>query len=567
MPKLLVFLLLIICWGGSCTQTEQLTGATDSVADFNPTIDFRPNILWLVAEDLSPYIPAFGDSTITTPHLDWLASQGVCYDHVYSPAPVCAPARAALATGMYPTHIGANHMRTGPWVTGNVSSEAVAMAGRFMPDGIVPYEAVPPPEVKMMSEYLRIEGYYCTNNAKEDYQFKKPLTAWDESSPDAHWRNRAPGQPFFSVFNFEVTHESQIWAKADDSLRVKENLKVPVPPYLPDTEIGRKDIRRMYSNIKEMDFQVSEILKQLEEDGLLEKTIIFWFTDHGGPLPRQKRLLYDAGIKVPMIIRFPEKQFAGSREDRMISFIDFAPTVLSLAGIEPDNHFDGQAFLGNFKVNQERNYIFAAADRFGASYDTNRAVRDTRFKYIKYYQPEKSMFLHTQYRDQMPIMQELYRLHDENQLTAVQAQWFRESKPQEELFDLETDPHEINNLANDPKYSEKLKELRDACTQWVDDIDDKNLGAENALIRQFWPNREQPSTEPPSVILKDNRITVTCATPGASVGYKIVEPGQDSGPHHWNVYSAHFEASPGKEVVMIAHRIGFSPSNIIRTAM
>lgn len=568
MRPFLLSLLLILglaCAAQNDPKAEKSTPA--SGASINPALDFRPNILWLVAEDLSPYIPAYGDSTVATPNLSWLAAEGVCYDNFFSPAPVCAPARAAIATGMYPNRIGANHMRTGPWFMANVTPQIVAIATRNSPEGLIPYEAVPPPEVKMMSEYLRMAGYYCTNNAKEDYQFRKTATAWDESSNTAHWRNRAEGQPFFSVFNLEVTHESQIWAKAKDSLWVESDLAVPVPPYLPDTEVGLTDVRRMYSNIKEMDYQVGEILQQLKEDGLLEKTIIFWYSDHGGPLPRQKRLLYDSGLKVPMIIRFPEKQFAGLRDERLLSFIDFAPTVLSLAGIKPKAYFDGRAFLGESRSDEERQYIFACADRFGPTTDNNRAVRDKQYKYIKYYHPKKPMFLHTPYRDQMPIMRELYRLRDEGQLTEAQAQWFRQTKPEEELFDVLADPHEINNIANDPKYAEKLKELREACEQWVKAIDDKNLGAEEALIKQFWPNMDQPATELPLVTKTAQMVSLSCPTAGASIGYKMVERGADPGTDNWNVYIKPFKPIPGKDLVVIAHRIGYSPSEAVRQVM
>jgi N-sulfoglucosamine sulfohydrolase len=517
-----------------------------------------------VAEDLSPYLPMYGDSTVETPNLSWLAAEGICYDNFFSPAPVCAPARAAIATGMYPNRIGANHMRTGPWFMGKPTPQMLAVAGENSPDGLIAYEAVPPPEVKMMSEYLRIAGYYCTNNAKEDYQFLKPETAWDESGPKAHWRNRPAGQPFFSVINFGVTHESQIWAKAKDSLWIPEDMDVPVPPYLPDTEVGLKDIRRMYSNIKEMDFQVGKILQQLKDDGLLENTVIFWYSDHGGPLPRQKRLLYDSGLKVPMIIRFPEKQLAGKRDGRLISFIDLAPTVMSLADIEPKAHFDGQAFLGKYMSNKERPYIFACADRFGPTTDNNRAACDKRFKYIKYYHPEKTMFLHVPYRDQMAIMQELYRLRDEGRLTEAQAQWFRPTKPAEELFDTEADPHELRNLANDPAYAKKLKELREACLEWVKAIDDKNLQPEEDLIREFWPNMEQPATQPPVVHFSKNEINISCATPGASIGYQIIEPGKETPSNRWMVYDKPFNTMGKKEILVIAHRIGYSPSEPVR---
>ncbi len=261
-----------------------------------------PNIVWIVAEDLGPYIPAFGDSTIETPNLSRLAAEGVRYTHVFSPSGVCAPSRAALATGMYQNAIGAQHMRTG----GNA---------KFLPEGVVPYEALPAAGVKMHSEYMRMLGYYATNNAKEDYQFKKTLTAWDESSNNAHWKHRPdPDQPFFAIFNLGVTHESQIWARAEDSLWVDADLDVPIPPYYPDTDVVRTDIRRMYSNIKIMDQQVGGILAELEAAGELENTVIFWYADHGGPLPRMKRLLYDSGMRVP--IDHPFSQPGAGRRSR-----------------------------------------------------------------------------------------------------------------------------------------------------------------------------------------------------------------------------------------------------------
>lgn len=219
--------------------------------------------------------------------------------------------------------------------------------------GLINYECVQPPNVKMVSQIMRENGYYCTNNAKKDYQFLQTVTAWDESSVYAHWRNRPEGKPFFSIFNFGVTHESNMWnhftrpydldtfppARTNKKwwkklqgnqmpLFVSEDLEVPIPPYLPDTELVRKDLQRMYSNIVEMDRQVGKILKQLEKDGLLENTIIIWYTDHGGPMPRQKRSLYDSGLKVPMIIRYPNQLKAGDINDELISFLDFAPTLM-----------------------------------------------------------------------------------------------------------------------------------------------------------------------------------------------------------------------------------------------
>lgn len=511
------------------------------------TLPEQPNILWLVTEDLSPYLPSFGDSTIQTPNLSRLAAEGVCYDRFFGSAPVCAPARASIATGMYPTHIAAGHMRTG----GNP---------KFFPEGIIPYEAMPPAGVKMMSEWLRMEGYYCTNNSKEDYQFRKTITAWDESSKQAHWRNGPEGKPFFSIFNFTVTHESQIWAKSEDPLLVDPELSVEVPPYLPDTEVGRSDVRRMYSNIMEMDRQVGELLSQLEEDGLLEKTVIFWYSDHGGPLPRQKRLLYDSGLHVPLIIRLPNQQLAGTRNDDMLSFIDLAPTALSLAGISPKAYMDGIDFLGDYQPAEPKKYIHAAADRFDAAYDKNRAVRDQRYKYIRYYEPEKPMFLRVKYRDQMPIMQELYRLRDADKLTADQALWFREKKPAVEFFDTKNDPHELHNLAMDASYSDKIQELSDECDRWLEEIKDTGLGEESALISSIWPDRIQPKVEAPTIINEGENIKIQCSTDGVSIGYAWLSDPSEI-PTVWKIYQKPL-AKNGKAILVArADRIGYLTSD------
>lgn len=546
---LLLFFTILSFFGCQAPEAQQQAAAPPLV------LPERPNIVWLVAEDLSPYIPPFGDHTVETPTLSRLADEGVRYTRFYSPAPVCSPARASIATGMYPNRIGASHMRTGPWFAADIPAAILEKFKQYMPEGIPPYEAMPPAGVRMMSEYLRMAGYYCTNNAKQDYQFRCPPTAWDESSHTAHWRNRKPGQPFFSIFNLNVTHESKIWAKANDSLWVDENLDVPVPPYLPGTEVGRRDIRRMYSNIKEMDFEVGRILAQLEEDGLLDSTIVFWYSDHGGPLPRQKRLLYDSGLKVPMIIRFPGKQAAGSEDSRLISFIDLSATVLSLAGIEPPENIDGRAFLGKYETPVPHKYLFGVADRFDETTDGIRAALDGRFKYLRYFHTESPMFLHVKYRDQMPIMQELYRLRDAGELTEAQAQWFRQHKPPEELFDTQSDPHELKDLSKDPAYAEKLKELRGVLYDWEATFEDTGLMPEAALVRKLWQGPTQPVTATPEIARKGNEVTITCATTGASIGYKIVENGEV--PEAWQVYAGPFTRPEGAKVVAVAQRIGF----------
>ena len=532
----------------------------------------RLNIVWLVAEDLGTYLPSFGDSTIKTPNLSRLAEEGVCYNNVYSVSGVCSPSRASLITGMYPSSIGAHHMRT-------LSQQPAARK-----KGLIDYEVVPPPEVKMVSQILRENGYYCTNNKKEDYQFYKSITGWDESSIFAHWRNRPENVNFFSVFNFGVTHESNLWdpwyrhfdidpfppkrdigkwwekfAGIQKPLYVPNDIKILIPPYLPNSEVVKNDMKRMYSNVVEMDNKVGLILKQLEEDNLLEKTIIVFFTDHGGPLPREKRLLYDSGIKVPMIIRFPNKIRSGERDNRLISFVDFTPTLLSISNISIPDYLQGIAFEGIFKSNEDRKYIHAAADRFDEHYDMIRAVRDKRYKYLKNFKPKKPYYLTLEYREKMDTMQELITMSKNNQLDSIQSQWFRKEKPAEELFDIYLDPYEINNIANDPKVNHKLKELRKECLRWMEEVDDKGFIPEEKLIESFWPNKKQPITSSPTIKIVENTLVLASDTEGTNIGYKNLKA--DLTPWAgWIPYVGPIKIKKGDRIKIKAHRIGYLPS-------
>jgi len=565
----------LICLFLTTCQTEKNSSKVDSEIVSKLQLPDRPNILWLVTEDMGPYIPPFGDSTIQTPNLSRLAKEGVIYPNLYSPSGVCAPSRAAIATGMYPSSIGANHMRTGSY------SEIT---------GLPTYEAVPPSQVKMISELLRMSGYYCTNNYKEDYQFKPPGTAWDESSKYAHWRNRENNQPFFAIFNFNETHESGLFepygfrksesrhyhagdtsftvqpgrmTEEQTPIHISKNTNFPIPPYLPNTEVTRRDLWKMYNNIAEMDRQVGAVLKQLEDDGLLENTIIFFYGDHGGPLPRQKRLIFDSGLNTPMIIRFPKRQLSGINDNQLISFIDFAPTLLSLAGIEPPDYMQGQAFLGDYQANEERKHIHGAADRFDKETDAIRAVRDKQFKYIRNYRPEQGYYLPLTYRERIPTMQELLRLRDDEKLDDIQALWFRENKPPEELYDCKADPHELNNLADDADYSKKLEELRVEMNRWIEEIGDQPNLPERELISQLWEGKDtKPVTSEPIITSSDGKITITCSTVGASLGYKIID---NDGiiPKAWTVYQEPFATMQGANLIVQAHRLGFKPSEII----
>lgn len=514
----------------------------------------RPNILWITCEDMSPRLGSYGDSVVSTPHIDKLASEGVRFTNVFSVSGVCAPSRAALITGMYPTSFGAMHMRTTSHTATINEITDSAILNRPL------YEAVPPVGAVTYAELFRRAGYYTTNNAKTDYQFHNPISAWDECSNKAHWRNRTDAnQPFFAVFNIGETHESKVWSNAHKPILVDTH-KIAVPPYYPNTPTIKKDIAIHYSNIIRMDSMVGNILQQLEKDGLLNNTIIFFFSDHGDGLPRMKRWTYDAGLKVPLIVRFPNKQAAGTIDERLISFVDFAPTVLSLAQIEIPEYMQGQAFLGEKKAQKEREYIFAARDRMDTALDCIRTVRNKRYKYSKNYMPEKPYVQFMPYRDRMPLMQELLRLNSENKLNEVQKLWFRTTKPKEELFDVIADPHEINNLADDEKYASIKKQLSDTLEKWILFTKDPLTMPETELVKKLWPpDGIQPQTAKVIYDLSGGYIHLSSATKGASIVYQVNE---QIGKEHWNLYTTQISQKNIDSIAVTAIRIGFKQSEI-----
>ena len=508
---------------------------------------FQPNILWITVEDMSPRLGAYGDTLARTPNLDRFAGEGTRYTNAFSVSGVCAPSRSALISGMYPTSIGTHHMRT--------THEAPGLPG--------PYLAVPPPQVKAFTEYLRAAGYYTSNNVKTDYQFGTPVTAWDESSDAAHWRNRQPGQPFFSVFNSTRTHESKVWPDSTEE-RTTPAASVTVPPYYPDTDVVREDIARHYDNIARMDTWVGEILAELEASGLADSTIVFFYSDHGDGLPRAKRWVYDSGLHVPLIIRWPEalrpEGYApGVTENRLVSFIDFGPTVLSLADVPVPDYMQGKPFLGSQEA-PPRDYIYAARDRHDEAYDRMRAVRDQQYKYIRNYMPETAYVQPIEYRDRMPTMQELLRLDSLGQLEGPQALWFRETRPEEELYDINADPWEVNSLADDSAYTDVLEQMRGALDAWIDEVGDMGATPEDEMVEAMWPGGEQPTTAPPVLITEEKDSTVhveiTSPTDGASVAY-TTDAGEDA---HWMLYTEPFEIAPGTTLRAKAIRYGYAES-------
>lgn len=514
----------------------------------------RPNIVWISIEDMSPRLGAYGDPVARTPAMDRLAGEGVLYTRAFTTAGVCAPSRSAIITGMFQTGIGTHHMRT----------------GHAAPGLPTPYEAVPPPYVKAFPEYLRRAGYFATNNFKTDYQFGDPFTVWDASSREAHWRDprRAPGQPFFAVFNITATHEARSWVGPEDTLRTDPN-DVTVPPYYPDTRPVRRQLARHYDNIAAADARVGEILAQLEEDGHADDTIVFLWADHGDGLPRAKRWLYDSGLHVPLIVRWPGTLEAGTRTDRLVSFVDLAPTVLSVAGVGVPTHMDGSAFLGP-AGGTPRTYVHAARDRIDGVYDMVRATRDDRFKYIRNYYPETPYVQMVPFRNRSGIMQELLRLHADGLLTGPTAPWLRDTRPPEELYDLAADPHEVRNAAGDPAMAPILARLRAETDRWMAAVGDLGAVPEERMVRAMWPGGTQPTTAPPVIVPRSatrlelpdtvpagTELDLYSGTQGASIAYTT-----DAGPTpDWTLYDGPLVLPPGTTTLRArAIRYGYAPS-------
>jgi arylsulfatase A-like enzyme len=430
------------------------------------------------------------------------------------------------------------------------------------------YEAVPPPEVRCFTEYLRLAGYYCSNNVKEDYQFKAPVTAWDESSKQAHWRNRRPDQPFFSVFNFTVTHESGVFGDGR-SPKVVDPEDIALPPYYPDTPVIRADVAKHYDNIAALDKQVGALLNQLKTDGLMKDTIIFFFSDHGDGLPRSKRWVYDSGTKIPLIVRFPDGKHAGTINERLVSFVDFGPTVLSLSDVKVPDYAHGIPFLGG-QTAAPRKYVYFHRDRNGENRETIRAIRDKRFRYIRNYKPDEPYIKPLAYRDRQKIMQQLNRLIEEGNLSENQWQFSAKRKPIEEFYDTHSDPFEIHNLASNPKYFDKISEMREALDAWITECNDPLDMPEDKLVRTrvYPPDGQQPTTAKPDIKLKPagdgkNTLTITCKTKGASIGFRIRSTTRRSAEARlpWKIYNGPLHVDANCTIEAIAHRIGFKPSS------
>lgn len=406
-----------------------------------------PNIVWLVSEDNSKhYLKLYEEGGAPMPAIEKLAKEGIVFEHAFSNAPVCSVARSTIISGCYAPRVGVQYHRRMQFAT--------------LPQGL-----------QMFPAYLRQAGYYTTNNSKEDYNFKKPYGVWDQSSRQASYRNRKEGQPFFHVQNFGRSHEGQLHfskKKMETEKTITDPETVAVFPYHPNTPLYRYTNAKYRDLHMEVDTQIGEFIKQLAADGELENTIIFYYGDHGGVLPRGKGYIYESGLHVPMVVRFPKKwqhlapATPGTRMDGFVQFVDLAPTVLNLAGISRPGQMDGRPFLGKGvkkSALNRKNLAFSYADRFDEKYDLVRAIRKGRFKYMRNFQPFNFDGLFNFYRYKMLAFKEWRELYDQGKLNEAQSQFF-EARSAEALYDLDEDPHEINNLADNPAYAKILKQLR-----------------------------------------------------------------------------------------------------------
>jgi arylsulfatase A-like enzyme len=424
----------------------------------------RPNVLWFISEDNNPFIGAYGDPVARTPAIDRLAADGIRYETAYSAAPVCAPSRFALITGMYAESCGpAHHMRA---------------SGKL------------PSAVRGFPEYLRAAGYYTTNNAKTDYNAPIDLAAtWNASSAQAHWRDRPAGAPFFAQFTTLATHESQLFTTTPLTTRPED---VRVPAYLPDTPTIREDRARSYDNMARMDAQLAARLAELEADGLAEDTIVFYFGDNGGALPRSKRFANDNGLRVPLIVRIPEKWRhlapggPGSVVESPVSCVDLPATVLALAGLPVPAHMQGRPFLGRRAT--PRRYVFGQRSRMDERYDLQRTVRDDRYVYIRNYMPHRPYGQSMGYMWQQRGYQEWEQRHLDGELDVVQERFWDE-KDAEELYDIQRDPDQVRNLAGSHRHRDELQRLRRALDEHILETNDNGFIPEGSPLEGFDESR------------------------------------------------------------------------------
>ena len=470
-----------------------LFGTFDLQANFQQD---KPNILWVSCEDITTMLGCYGDVNASTPNLDKFAKKSILFSNAFSTAPVCSPARSSIITGYYATTIGTQHLRS---------------------------EVDIPNVIKPFPKYLREIGYYAVNNYKEDYNFTED-ELWSDSSKNAHWKNREKDQPFFSVFNLGITHQSGIFgndsiynARIDKYLGDIEKIDpetLVLPSYYPDSPVIRKLWARYYTNVAIMDYQFGQILKELKGDGLEDNTIVIFFSDHGTGMQRSKRALYDSGLKIPMLVHIPQKlavkfnRSPGTIDDQMVSFIDFAPTMLEIAGIDKPETWPGHAFISNREV-AKTPYVFATSDRVDEGYEMTRSIRTKEYRYVRNFFPFSPLLQPNFYTDQSAIMVELEKFRNSPGLTQEQLTLFAKNRMPEELYDVQKDPDETYNLAYDPTFQKTIKIMRGRLKDEMMKSFDTGLMPEPEMIRLSANSTPYAIAHDPSV-LPIERILETC---------------------------------------------------------
>jgi uncharacterized sulfatase len=515
------------------------------LAASRPTLQGKPpNILWLSIEDTGQQVEPY-DAFARTPNIARLAREGVTFLEAYSHSPVCAPTRSGIITGMYPTAIGSHHMRS---------------------------RVIAPPFVRAFPEYLRELGYYTTNNAKTDYNFVVPITAWDDSSRTAHWKNRPdPDQPFFSVFNFGSSHEGSVRrqhaARAKDrNAAIHDASRLPLPPYYPGTAKVREAWASYYDVVTITDRTIGEMLRELDEAGIADETLVVFWGDHGAGLARAKRWIYDSGLKVPLIMRWPGEIEPGTLRADFVQFLDLAPTMISVAGGEPPAHLHGRVILGD-NQGPEPEYLYHGRDRMDERYDMIRGARNHRYLYVRNFESHRPWVQFMRTPSQGPVYQELERLKRSGGLGPLVAQFMQDSKPFEELYDVVADPHQVFNLAADSRYGETLEILREELRNWMLRTDDKGLVPEPELYRRMFLDEDSATTEVPLVSSRQEGdgtmwVSLEAQTEGASLAYRVV--GSDSENQEtkdrWLLYTDTVRLGSGLSLQAVSARLGFENS-------
>ncbi|MDQ0646233.1 N-sulfoglucosamine sulfohydrolase [Microbacterium natoriense] len=533
----------------------------------------RPNILWISTHDINPDLGCYagiwpGAEYAHTPNLDALAARGVRFDNAFAAAPICAPARSAIVTGCYPTAIGTMHMRS---------------------------KAVPPPTVRLLPEIFREAGYYCTNNWFTDFQVDLPEVVFDDCSPAAHWRNRPTADtPFFAMFHGMSTHESQLYLEDDAFAAATSHVTdaerhdpaaAPIPPYYPDDEVFRTAWARYADLITEMDHWAGQILDELEADGLLDDTIVVFWSDHGKGMPKAKRWAGEAGLREPLLVSWPGHLPEAATSSDLAHTMDLAPTMLALAGIDVPSFMHGVPLFGvdGAVVTEPNEFTYGGRDRQGEAEDRSRTVRDHRFRYIRNYHPDKPAMIHTDYSDQLSTWAAFRKLaSDECQqrargealttMTAAQRAVVAQSKPREELYDIVVDPHELVNLVAEPANRRDLTRLRAALDAWIERYGDLGAVPEEVLEEKWRPGGVHRATSKPIAEIRDGLLIASCETEGAILAWTDHEPSA-SGPRGplqreigmpsgtgsiWTIYS---EPVPVLAPVWVkAWRLGYEPS-------